>query len=215
MSGYVWRDEELDILKEYYPIGGYELCMKKGINRTRDAIVKKANILTIKTKMTGGRVGYGVWTDDEIEVVKEYYAKYGKEKVHELIPNRSMVSIVSRAYKLGITREYSDNKYKEWSEEEVSILTKYIGREGIKGCIKRGVNRSYKSIHKKAKLLGLKVKLEKMCRQSFLWSDEELDILKKYYKKGGYSLCMEKGLNRTKSSIRCKASRLNLSYNYK
>lgn len=107
---------------------------------------------------------------------------------------------------------------KPWTEEEVALLkekyeimTKWELLELFQG-------RSWQSIKSKAKLLGLKKSDEMITEsqrlgnkyRSNVWSDEELEILRKYYPIGGYKLVQEKLPHRNKDAIQVKAHALGL-----
>ncbi len=210
MSSNKWKDEEVEILKEYFPIGGYKLCQEKGITKNIQSIRTKAYSLSLYYNALG-------WSDDEISILRKhysiggyklcqekginveisilnkYYPKGGYKLCQEKGINRTELAIRRKAIALGIKVD------KKWSESEIKILKEYYPKGGYKLCQEKGLKRKKEILRSKAKDLGLKV-------EGILWSDVEISILNKYYPKGGYKLCQEKGINRTKAAIRRKAS---------
>lgn len=45
-----WSDDEISILKKYYPIGGGKLCQEKGLNRSYKSILHKARTCRVTRK---------------------------------------------------------------------------------------------------------------------------------------------------------------------
>lgn len=90
---------------------------------------------------------------------------------------------------------------REWTEEEDNILNKYYGNLSTKEIHNKYLlNRSKASIQKRAKILGITYK-----ENSPIWSNEEIEILEKYYPIEG--LKVENRLKgRTKNSILKKVS---------
>lgn len=69
----LWSDEEYRILYKYYPLGGTNLCVEKGINRCKGAISKRASDFRIKRLKKGMNHFEGEWSLWEIDVLKKYY----------------------------------------------------------------------------------------------------------------------------------------------
>lgn len=53
------------------------------------------------------------WSEEEDEVIRQYYPKNGWQKVHQILPNRSKKSIQGRASKLNIQYLYYNKDYFE------------------------------------------------------------------------------------------------------
>ena len=195
LSDFVWSKEDIEILKVYYPLGGSNLCIEKGINRTNESIRKKANVLGLSFDRT--------WSEEEIEILKKFYPLGGVKLCIDNGLNRTVESIRSVAKGLDI---HSNSFY--WTDKEIEIVKNFYPLGGYKLCQENGLNYRNKSqIYKKAEDLGL-------TELSWtLWSDAEIEILKKYYPIGGASLCQEKGLKRTSESITQKVSKLGIKKN--
>ena len=184
-----WTPEEDEILKTYYSEGGSKLCQEKGLNRTKNEIVGRAN------RVFGLHSESHYWTSEEDELLKAYYSVGGYKLCQEKGLNRTKASIVNRAN--AVFDMCKENHY--WSPEEDDILKKYYPLGGPILCIEKGLNRGNNAIIRRASYcLGLKY-------SSRYWSNEDDDILRKYYPKGGYKLCQEKGIIRGKEAIASRA----------
>ena len=141
-----WENWEIELLKTYYPIGGSKLCQEKGLtNRPIHVIGNQANRLGLKLETY-----LGLWTDEEIGILKENYLDLG-ENIVELLPNRTWLAIQAKAVQIGIKRS------RGWSEEELKILKENFIKLG-KNIIELLPNRSWDTIRKKARVIGLKRK---------------------------------------------------------
>lgn len=191
-----WSTWELDILKKYYQIGGSKSCINKGIkNRTIGSIQNKAKEL--------GLTYINSWSESDLEKLRKYYP-IGAVKVCQEngLNNHSARSIYHMAFRLGITNR------EKWSSEEYDILRKYYSVGGINLCLEKGLNRTIPAISQMAKSIGLKSPFYN--EDAKIWSNEELDILLKYYPIGGYKLCQEKGIIEEPKKIMQKAQTLGI-----
>lgn len=217
-----WSKEELELLYEYYPEGGYFLCKAKGLDRKRDATLKKAQSLNLKVNNKNYNKGVSKvrWSDWELEILKKYYCSEGKNGVVRFLPHRSYSAIYLKACELGLTTEYvyDDNK---WTESELEILSTYYPKGGVLACIEKGLNRTECAILKKASTLGIKMSEEdrlylfndsiKKVRDKYtLWSEEEINILINYFEEYGAKECQKQGIERDICSIYRKARSIGL-----
>jgi len=93
---------------------------------------------------------YQRWTEDEVEIIKKYYQKFGAKKLSEtLLPNRSPSAICHIAWRLGLTGKLC----RRWTDEELKILKEYYPKMGLK--VMKLLNRSRGVIKNKARELGL------------------------------------------------------------
>lgn len=201
-----WSEKELNLLKESYPLGGslvyVEKAKKLGFpERTHQSIRQKA-----------ARLGLNVvqkrWSKEENEFIRQNYKKKGAKWCKENgLNNWSIEMIEIQARNLEDNGEYKQN----WSTEELNILRKYFPLGGAELCIKNGIkNRTFAAINTKANKCCLFFSNNDLPAK---WTEEELDILRKYFPLGGAELCQEKGLqDRTIAGIRVKANRLGLTY---
>ena len=116
-----------------------------------------------------------LWTQAELEILKQNYYDLGPYKLQSLLPNRNYMSIVSKGKKLGLI--YKDNIM--WTQEEIDILKQYYPTEGTK-VEKRLNNRSRKSILVTAYYHGIKFD-----RKYETWDLTEDEIVYDFYLKHG------------------------------
>lgn len=196
LPGAVWTPEEDEVLKKYYPIGGYNLCHENGLShRSTSSIVGRAFILGIKSFSKA-------WSDENLNILRKYFSVGGAELCKEKgLVGYSDEAIKAMANKLGFKSPLT------WSDDDIDILRRYFPMGGIDLCKQKGLsNRTDSAIKSKADRLGLISHVDKS------WNSEEDAILKKYYSIGGCELCIEKGLCRTKTAIMSRASKLGISF---
>lgn len=91
-----WSTNEVNILKKYYPIGGYRLCQEKGLNRPLMAVTNKAHSLRLRCEVKRG------WLEKDINLLKEYYPKGGVKLCKEKGLKYATSSIYQKANSLGL-----------------------------------------------------------------------------------------------------------------
>jgi len=146
------------------------------------------------------------FTQEEIDIIKEYYPTLSKEESKEtmniLLPNRSYSVIISKAKELGIRKSFW------WSEDDISKLKELYPMTDKDEIINYFNGRTYKEIQTMANRLKLK-------REIYYWSLDEVEILEKYYPNSSKEE-LEKLLPRYKfSQIQSKANKLNIKRIYK
>ena len=128
-----WSNEDIELLKEKYPIMGSD-CIIFFPNRKRKLIQEKARKLGISYN------GKEKWTDKEITLLKETYLEFGTECA-KFFPNRKKENVISRAYALGLKNDSikrnqtSRYKYVSWNKKSNAWMVsmtikgkkKYIG----------------------------------------------------------------------------------------
>ena len=201
VSSAKWTKEEEDIVKQYYSVGGADLCIEKGVSKARSTIVYKANSL--------GLVRYNIrkWTSEELAILNAYYPVGGSKLCKEKGLNRDTSVINNKASRLGLKSGVERKEAIHWSDSDVELLKQYYPIGGVKLCRSKGLNRDAKSITYKAFLMGLNA-------PSRSWSDSEIAILKECYPVGGVKLCRSKGLDKKRGSIYSKARELGLVYRH-
>lgn len=192
IAGRPWTEDDLSLLRKYYPIGGWKVCQENGLSRPKQSIVTKAYELGIKCNDFSE-----LWSEDEVVLLKKYYPIGGSKLCKEKGLNRTTQSISSHAQIYGL-------KYSPWTKEEDDILRKYYPEGGCEACIEHGLNKSKSMIFYRARKLGIK-------RNSLVYSEEEDQIVIKYYPVGSVKLCQEMGLNRSVQSIKGRARQLGIT----
>ena len=141
-----WTDEEIEILKKYYPYG-----VKEAMKRLNNSVT--APQVTSKAKMLGIRVlfdGELSWTEEERKIFAEKYPKMGVVGIQKnVFPNKTKAQIKNLARFMKISYEGLDY----WTEEEDEIIRKMYPTHGYKI---KGLNRTKTAIQRRAKILGVK-----------------------------------------------------------
>lgn len=146
LEGREWSEEEIEILKKWYPIEGIKVKDRLA-GRTLKAIMKQTGRLGIKKVQNFRR-----WTKEEIEILKKYYPIEGL-KVMDRFEGRTQGSINTQISRLGL--KLKKLKVLRWTEAEIEILRKYYPVEGYK-VIDRLNGRTEKAIQEQSNKLGLK-----------------------------------------------------------
>lgn len=142
LNGQRWTDEEIELLKNYYPKYGIKKCMEMISNHnTKIAIVSKARELDLHAPH--------YWSEENICFLKQNYNNYGAKKCADML-GKSVGAIHTQAKKLGLTTSRS------WTEKEKNIIKEKYPIMGTK-CIKFLPNRSKAAIMNYARANGLSV----------------------------------------------------------
>lgn len=111
-----------------------------------------------------GNKAYGLWTDEEKEIVRTHYAK-GTAQMMALLPGRTRQSIQWMANKLGVVSA------RNWSREEECILATYYPEQGV-AVADRLPGRTTDAVKLKACDMGIKYQGGESAGQR-IWSEEE------------------------------------------
>lgn len=182
-----WSDDDKDyLLENYSPEHKEELVEYLG--RTWEAIKSMAVRLGI-TEMNK-------WTPDEDKLLVEIFPNYTYDEMSKLL-KRPKSGIRTRAYDLGLKREYASN----WTNNEDELLKQFYPN-GSQEFLINLFRRPWKGIVHRAGRLDLK-------RDKY-WKLEEDEFLKKNYGSGDRCFIVSK-LNRSWETILQRASQLGLS----
>lgn len=102
----MWSEEELTLLKDNYSTSTKEKLLELFPNRSYKSICGKAERLGMKKV---GRLSVRYWTDEEVDIVKEFYSSEDEEFFKETLPSRTWSEIQNKASKLKI-RKYKMNE---------------------------------------------------------------------------------------------------------
>ena len=196
---YHWTKEYNDFLKANYENGDMNEIMKK-IPFPNQTIRCQANRFGLKRNKNLKKI----FTEEDDKWLKENYGYSTKSEIEGRFPDKSYQQIQNHANTIGLKRIKREGKifYKEdlqWLKENYSILT-------IEDILKHFNGKAtYAQIVVTAYRLGVK-------RPSDNYSDEELEIIQKYYKScKTVQEFQEKYLpNRTVSGINAKAQKMGL-----
>lgn len=141
-----------------------------------------------------GRLVGREWTEEEDNILREYYPAEGS-KVVDRLEGRTKGAAMTQANKLGL------KIFDRWSDEENEILRKYYPIEGYK-VKNRLDNKTRGAIKVKVKKLGLKA-------PDNVWTEEENNILKKWYPIEGIKV-KDKLIGRTKNAVISQVCKLGI-----
>jgi hypothetical protein len=179
-----WNDEEIRLLKKFYPSTiTNEKLLKKFNKRSLSALAHKACKLGIKRGkyLPDDRNGRR-WTLDEINIVRTFYGQVEDQWILDFFPNRSIAGIKRIALKHRPKKErkkvFSTNP--SWSEFEDALLLKNYRSMTIDEMTHLFSGRTYDGIRSRILILGLKRDKQhlKKAKSGFMWTEEELNILK-------------------------------------
>lgn len=216
-SDIAWSNKEIELLTNYYPIGGIELCKQRGLSRSDSAIQSKAYSIGLTYKPEVYPVGKA-WQEWELNILYDYYILEGVDELSRKL-NRTKGAIYNMVRILGLTREYNPKMYIEgegfWTTTELAILKKHYPYGGSKACIENGLKRDVASIFAKARSENIKCeyidsKVSNFIRRNDMWSKQELEILLSKYSTEGAN-GVSKYINRPISAITSKANKMGLS----
>lgn len=110
------------------------------------------------------------WSNHEISILRKVFPLVKNNELKAYFPDRSLGSLVKKAYKLGLKKE-GRKMYKKkiekrggcnkkWSCEEIELLKKYYPLGGAK-LTSQYLNRSLNAIKVRAQVMGVKMKSRK------------------------------------------------------
>ncbi len=180
-----WTEEEEEKLQQCYIELGRSACFELFPNRTRSSIVSKIDSLDIEPKVKS-------FSSEEEQVLRENYEIKSWQEMQELLPERSRGAIAAKASELGLKSGYN----RPWTEEEVVLLKQNMELP----------NRSFNQCILKCRELGIHHKIYRPI--GHYWSEEEDNLLKKYYPVMGREVSQM--LNRSPECCTARASKLKL-----
>jgi len=143
-----WTNGEISVLEKHYVSDGTSYCLNLLPNRTATAIREKARKMDFKKHSSK------IWSENEINILKEFYLKIGPSKINkEYLPERTIKSIEAKAHEIGFCFEF-------WSSKDEDFLRKnYLLMEYKK--IAQLLGRNVKTVSAKITALGLKKRKHK------------------------------------------------------
>lgn len=205
----VWLEEELMLLKKYYPTMGIKCCIFLP-NHTKDQVHSKA----VKLNLKSNNIQYSTkWTEEETNILITYYPTEGKYCLDRL-PNKTLQSMQNKVHNLKLT--YIGDYNKEWSTEEDTIFKdnyEEYGPEGVSKLLKEaGFNRSPAAVITRNKIFKLNYKYRYENSKLTKWTKDLKEILISRYSACGSNI-PELLVVFTEKQIRDKANILNLHRN--
>lgn len=150
------------------------------------------------------------WSKQELELLEIYYPLGNAKLCKEKGIDRGIKAIRSKAFKLGLTNPHYKKRDSVWSEEELELLREYYPKGGLLLCRENGLLKGDFEIYYKAGREGLKIGSGRGLSKNN-WTEEEINLLKEFYPKGGLPLCRKQGLKRSKDSTYVKVKELKLN----
>lgn len=206
MSRRGWSKEEIDIVIKYYPTEGIGVA-KRLEGRTENQIHGIAWHHGIKNesrkKREANKYPRKKYTQEELDFIKNNFSEMDIQDIADEL-GRSINAIRSITFKMGLTD--SDKKQNTWTDEEIAIIKEYFPTEGI-NVKERLPNRSIPAIYSEASHLGVALKKRNKTSSNSEWTEEEDEIIKKYYINESVEKCCELLPNRSRQAIIMRANR--------
>jgi hypothetical protein len=127
-----WSNEETELLKEVYPHSTNEELLKLFPRFDLRRIGYKARNLDLekledvkekdKEEQLSKMLGDSEWSDDEVKILLENYEMMGGKGLTKLLPNRTKLSITSKASKMGLSTE----KEATWVNTDVKFSSEDV-----------------------------------------------------------------------------------------
>lgn len=153
--------EDIDFLKDNYPIGNYNAIFERFPEHDKQRIASICHNHGIQ------RDNYR-WSDSDVDIIKQYYYTNTLKEIAEMIGYRhSCDAIQTKAYKMGYSKD------RKWTKEELDILYKYYPIEDVDSVSLRLPNRTRGAIIGQAtvrNILGLR-------SNETWWTDEQIKLL--------------------------------------
>lgn len=204
-----WTEDELSIMRKYYPIEGIGVKTRLP-GRTENQIYGVAWHYGIKNNSRKNReqnvYPMKKYTPKEIEYIKKHFDTDGAEAVGAAL-NRTPNAIRSIVCKLNLSETRPPVGQSAWTLKEIEIVKEYFPKEGVVGVEKRLPNRTRAAIYSEASHLGVSHNKRTKQSSNSAWSEEEDNIIKEHYCQDGLNICCELLPGRSKQAIIVRANR--------
>lgn len=111
-GNYYWSDSDVDILRSNYLLPTKEIYKLLGGKFSETAIKTKLQKLRL--------IKRSYWTQDEDDIIKQWYSFMSVDDVAKLIPNHTRKAIVTRAKLLGVTQMHRLNE--RYNDEQIEFI---------------------------------------------------------------------------------------------
>lgn len=195
---YRFTKDDIEFLKQYYPVGDFETILKRFPNHTKQDIQS----FCFKHKISADYYNDKKWTDEELCVVEKYYYEKSLSELASMMNNRhSADAIQTKALKY-----FGYSKDRTWTEDELDVLRTYYSIEPVDDVCKRLSKRTRDSVIQKANQL----KIESYFCLNTYWSEEGSKILEENWETMSDGE-LAKLLNKNRRSIKSRRWFLGLS----
>ena len=188
---HIWTEIELIELKEKWnKVALYKLATY--FHTTSEEIITQAKLMNLEEYKSNR------WTTEEENLLREYSNIYLTDEIAKKL-GRSYLSVQKKAIKLGIELHPEEDPWEEWM---IEYLKENINNIPI-GEISKKIGLSYRKILTKCKNLGIEYIPES-------WTDEEIEILRKYAKSCHFTELTKVLPRRSVGAITAKAFELGI-----
>lgn len=112
----LWTDEEIELLKKYYPFVEKAKIVKLLPDKSSSAITHKATRLGLKKEERW-------WSQKEIETLKNCYSTFSRSELLHVLPLKDWVNIRHKASALGLKLNPNLRYQRNWKKPEEIILS--------------------------------------------------------------------------------------------
>ena len=204
-----YTNNQIDAIKKYYPIGEWDKLYKVFPNMTRRQIQRIANRIGV-TMNNECKIYYRRYSDEQIKELKLLYPKRDWGKLEKIFPGESHAYISHVASMHGIKADESYRKSNQkYTEHHIEALRKYYPCSDYDSLKKYFPDKTKAQI----KQVANKYKIYKDQEHSGKYSQEQIDILKKYYPSGDWNMINKYFPNVDRSRIVDTANRYGLILN--
>ena len=188
---HIWTEIELIELKEKWnKVALYKLATY--FHTTSEEIIAQAKLMNLEEYKSNR------WTPEEEQLLREYSNIYLTDEIAKKL-GRSYLSVQKKAIKLGIELHSEEDPWEDWM---IEYLKENINKIPI-GEISKKIGLSYRRILTKCKNLGIEYVPES-------WTDEEIEILRKYAKSCHFTELTKVLPRRSVGAITAKAFELGI-----
>ena len=144
-----WSEEEDQIAREKFPLGGWKAV---------HALLPHRGERAIHAYCTKYKIRYIGWTEEEDAILREHYPTMGRACV-DLLPRRTHGAVRSRAHTLGLSW------FRKWNSEDTEVLRAVYPEGGVAAVCVALPHRNAESVRSKAYQLGLRLSKAAYSRQ--------------------------------------------------
>ncbi len=133
-----WKSAEIKFLRDNYQTMTYKE-IGDILNRTEKSVAKMARTLGYKKKTYNNSFGYRLWTDDEIEQLRELANMYSLTNIAKKL-KRTKDAVERQMKLLGISINSTDRLWSQEEEEKLKGLWKTCGVAQISRILERPIS---------------------------------------------------------------------------
>lgn len=171
----LWTEEEIKIIKKYYPQGGVQPCQQFLPQRTKSAIKSVAHKLNIPSNHPCAHR----WTSEDHIILSEEFPKWGINCPSLLKKEYTKPQIYQQALRNNITTESKMPWVQRLPEEDLLLKKLYKDKHSRTEIIHKFLTEFPNTIHTEG---SIKARLKTLrLVQNQTWTKQEQEILREYY----------------------------------